>query len=204
MLATHKDLALKLDEMEKRYDHRFGIVFDAIRNLMSPGVVFIQKAYWFFSSQQKRRMKRTIRLQHAQAATNRGVFDYARSRPRSRLRPSQVLPFLDGHKVAVPTWFFAARYPARQCLCLRFVSCLATSHAKLEVRTVRYSFPVRLFHSRLHAGLSRRTDVPFLSISMSHRQVEEKSPGRSDIDNPCIRLDPLGIVPGYNSPCFEA
>jgi hypothetical protein len=25
---------------------------------------------------------------------------------------------------------------------------------------VRYSFPVRLFHSLLHAGLSRRTDVP--------------------------------------------
>src|SRR5262245_11943551 len=30
--------------------------------------------------------------------------------------------------------------------------------AKLEVRTVCYSFPVRLFHSRQHAGLSRRTD----------------------------------------------
>jgi len=29
--------------------------------------------------------------------------------------------------------------------------------AKLEVRSVRYSFPVGLFHSRLHAGLSRRT-----------------------------------------------
>ena len=26
---------------------------------------------------------------------------------------------------------------------------------------VRYSFPVRLFHSLLHAGLSRRSDVPF-------------------------------------------
>jgi hypothetical protein len=29
--------------------------------------------------------------------------------------------------------------------------------AKLGVRMVRYSFPVPLFHRRLHAGLSRRT-----------------------------------------------
>jgi hypothetical protein len=35
-LATHKDLACKLDEMEKKYDHRFKVVFDAIRELMSP------------------------------------------------------------------------------------------------------------------------------------------------------------------------
>ena len=36
MLATHKDLARKLDEMEKKYDRQFKVVFDAIRNLMSP------------------------------------------------------------------------------------------------------------------------------------------------------------------------
>ncbi|MBN1570236.1 MAG: ORF6N domain-containing protein [Acidobacteria bacterium] len=36
MLASHKDLAHRLDEMEKKYDHQFKVVFEAIRDLMSP------------------------------------------------------------------------------------------------------------------------------------------------------------------------
>ena len=36
MLASHKDLALKLAEMEKKYDSQFKVVFDAIRELMAP------------------------------------------------------------------------------------------------------------------------------------------------------------------------
>ncbi len=36
MLATHKDLAKKLEEMEKKYDAQFKVVFDAIRELMKP------------------------------------------------------------------------------------------------------------------------------------------------------------------------
>jgi|SRR3989304_7105447 len=36
MLATHKELRQKIDKMEKKYDHQFKIVFDAIRQLMSP------------------------------------------------------------------------------------------------------------------------------------------------------------------------
>jgi len=36
MLATHKDLARKLADMEKKYDHQFKVVFDAIRQLMTP------------------------------------------------------------------------------------------------------------------------------------------------------------------------
>ncbi len=36
MLATHKDLARKLNEMEKKYDSQFKVVFDAIRQLMIP------------------------------------------------------------------------------------------------------------------------------------------------------------------------
>lgn len=35
MVATHKDLALKLEEMEKKYDSQFQAVFTAIRELMS-------------------------------------------------------------------------------------------------------------------------------------------------------------------------
>ena len=36
MLSTHKDLARKLADMEKKYDTQFKIVFDAIRQLMKP------------------------------------------------------------------------------------------------------------------------------------------------------------------------
>jgi hypothetical protein len=36
MLAKNKDLARKLDDMEKKYDRQFKVVFDAIRDLMLP------------------------------------------------------------------------------------------------------------------------------------------------------------------------
>lgn len=36
MIASHKDLAKKLEELEKKYDAQFRIVFDAIRELMIP------------------------------------------------------------------------------------------------------------------------------------------------------------------------
>ncbi len=36
MLASHADLARKLDALEKKYDSQFRIVFDAIRQLMAP------------------------------------------------------------------------------------------------------------------------------------------------------------------------
>jgi len=36
MLSSHKDLARKLNEMEKKYDAQFKVVFDAIRELMTP------------------------------------------------------------------------------------------------------------------------------------------------------------------------
>lgn len=36
MLASNAELALKLDELERKYDHQFKIVFDAIRELMTP------------------------------------------------------------------------------------------------------------------------------------------------------------------------
>ncbi|MBI2989068.1 MAG: hypothetical protein HYY45_20080 [Deltaproteobacteria bacterium] len=34
-VASHKDLARRLDEIEKNYDAQFKVVFDAIRNLSS-------------------------------------------------------------------------------------------------------------------------------------------------------------------------
>ncbi len=36
MLATHKELRLKIEEMEKKYDAQFKVVFDAIKQLMEP------------------------------------------------------------------------------------------------------------------------------------------------------------------------
>jgi len=36
ILASHADLARKLDALEKKYDTQFKIVFDAIRQLMQP------------------------------------------------------------------------------------------------------------------------------------------------------------------------
>jgi hypothetical protein len=38
LLASHKDLARKLDELEKKYDEQFKVVFEAIRRLMGPDV----------------------------------------------------------------------------------------------------------------------------------------------------------------------
>ena len=35
VLATHKDLARKLEALEKKYDSQFRVVFDAIRELMN-------------------------------------------------------------------------------------------------------------------------------------------------------------------------
>ena len=36
MLIEHKDLAKRLDELESKYDRKFAVVFDAIRQLMAP------------------------------------------------------------------------------------------------------------------------------------------------------------------------
>lgn len=36
ILATHEELARKLAALEKKYDHQFKVVFDAIRQLMEP------------------------------------------------------------------------------------------------------------------------------------------------------------------------
>ena len=36
MLASNTELARKLKQLEKKYDHQFRVVFDAIRQLMIP------------------------------------------------------------------------------------------------------------------------------------------------------------------------
>src|SRR6266852_2663373 len=65
-------------------------------------------------------------------------------------------PSRDKHSVGARYSFFEARFLARRCLCLHFTRRLAAPSAKHEVKMVRYSFPVGIFHPLLHAGLSRR------------------------------------------------
>ncbi len=36
MLASNAELTRRLDDLEKNYDHRFSVVFEAIRQLLSP------------------------------------------------------------------------------------------------------------------------------------------------------------------------
>jgi hypothetical protein len=47
LLATHKDLARKLRELENKYDAQFKVVFDAIRELMNPSKPAIAKIKGF-------------------------------------------------------------------------------------------------------------------------------------------------------------
>ena len=36
MLSSHKELAKKIDDMEKKYDHQFRAVFETIKQLLAP------------------------------------------------------------------------------------------------------------------------------------------------------------------------
>lgn len=48
ILATHKDLARKLQELEKRYDHQFKVVYETIRKLMTPPAAPPRRKIGFF------------------------------------------------------------------------------------------------------------------------------------------------------------
>ncbi len=50
MLATHKDLADTLAELEQEYDEKFRVVFDAIRQLMAPPIVDQERRQIGFSN----------------------------------------------------------------------------------------------------------------------------------------------------------
>ncbi len=47
LLATHADLARKVEVLEQKYDRKFRVVFDAIRLLMAPGVAAERKRIGF-------------------------------------------------------------------------------------------------------------------------------------------------------------
>jgi hypothetical protein len=50
MLATHKELARKLDDLERKYDAQFRVVFDAIRQLMTPAPAAEKRRIGFHAS----------------------------------------------------------------------------------------------------------------------------------------------------------
>jgi len=50
MLSTHKELARKLNDLERKYDHQFAVVFDAIRKLMEPPPVGKKRRIGFIVS----------------------------------------------------------------------------------------------------------------------------------------------------------
>jgi len=96
-----------------------------------------------------------------------GVFDRAEPDQCSRFRIHRFrLPHIG---TASALWFpttFTAQYPACMSPCQRFACNLATAHAWLGARLARYALPVRLLHSRLHAGLSRRTPTGVQNLAI--------------------------------------
>jgi hypothetical protein len=51
VIASHKDLVYKLDEMEKKYDQQFRVVFEAIRQLMIPPSPTEKRKYGFHTGE---------------------------------------------------------------------------------------------------------------------------------------------------------
>lgn len=43
ILSTHKDLVKKINEMEKKYDHQFQVIFEAIKALMIHPVKYLER-----------------------------------------------------------------------------------------------------------------------------------------------------------------
>lgn len=69
MLATHKDLARKLDEMEKKYDAQFKVVFDALRQFMAEPEP--TKKRIGFRVKETRAMYRTLQRKKAKHASSK-------------------------------------------------------------------------------------------------------------------------------------
>lgn len=51
LLSTNKDLSRRLDELEKKYDENFRVVFEAIRQLMAPPPASTKKGRIGFHAQ---------------------------------------------------------------------------------------------------------------------------------------------------------
>src|SRR3989442_7343661 len=77
--------------------------------------------------------------------------------PCSRYRKRALLPSVPSDAVGSPHYLISELNTQPTVTPVqRFKCSLTTALTWLGARVVRYSFPVRLFHSLLHAGLSRR------------------------------------------------
>jgi len=54
LLASHKELARKLDSLEKKYDKQFAAVFEAIRQLMAPSIPPKDRQIGFIKGKRKK------------------------------------------------------------------------------------------------------------------------------------------------------
>src|ERR1035437_1866745 len=87
-----------------------------------------------------------------------GVSDCAGFMVGSHLASPMMWPSASPNSVGTPVEIdFAAQYPACLCPCQRFTCSLNGGPRMTRGQVVCYSFPVGLFHSLSHAGLSRRT-----------------------------------------------
>ena len=59
ILSTHKDLARKLDALEKKYDKQFQVIFEAIRQLMIPPPADLKKRQIGFGPWKEKKKRKT-------------------------------------------------------------------------------------------------------------------------------------------------
>jgi hypothetical protein len=57
LMATHKELARKIEELEKKYDTQFRVVFEAIRELMESPAVPPKRHFGFSAPSSTRRSR---------------------------------------------------------------------------------------------------------------------------------------------------
>ena len=75
-----------------------------------------------------------------------------------------MLPSAHVNRVGVRVVCFRGSMATPPILYLRFAGSLAVAAQDSRPKVDRYSFLVRLFHPLLHAGLSRRTNIPIALI----------------------------------------
>ena len=57
MIESHKDLKRKIEDMEKKYDTQFQIVFEAIKQLIEPGVKPKRKVGFYVADEEIKNLK---------------------------------------------------------------------------------------------------------------------------------------------------
>ncbi|MBN1594310.1 ORF6N domain-containing protein [candidate division FCPU426 bacterium] len=61
LMATHKELRNKIEDMERKYDHQFKVVFQAIKKLIEPAVKPRQKIGFVFQDEKNTELRKKTR-----------------------------------------------------------------------------------------------------------------------------------------------